>query len=142
MSTRPRDKKEARLLELPLFREADSRAIRHLASAADEASVPAGQTLIQQGRRHHEGFLIERGTAVVEVDGEKIAEIPAGEMVGEMGFFVRGPASATVKAKTEMELLVIPYNRFDQILDDNPRLLRAIANELAVRLVATDALLH
>jgi CRP-like cAMP-binding protein len=142
MATRPRDKKEARLLELPLFREADSRAIRHLASAADEASVPAGQTLIQQGRRHHEGFLIERGTAVVEVDGEKIAEIPAGEMVGEMGFFVRGPASATVKAKTEMELLVIPYNRFDQILDDNPRLLRAIANELAVRLVATDALLH
>lgn len=139
MATKPQDQKEARLLTLPMFKEADAKALRHLASAADEATITPGQTLILQGHHHHEGYVIESGTAAVVVDGNEIAEIPAGEMVGELGFFVRGPASATVQAKTEMEILVIPYNRFDQILDDNPALLRAITNELAARLVATDA---
>lgn len=142
MAPRPTDKKEARLLELPLFRGADQKAVRHLASAADEVSLTAGQVLIEQGRYHQEGYVIEQGTAVVEVDGTEIAEIPEGEMVGELGFFVRGPASATVTARTDMEVLVIPYNRFEQILEENPKLVRAIANELAARLVATDARLR
>jgi CRP-like cAMP-binding protein len=79
---------------------------------------------------------------VVEIDGEEIAEIAEGEFVGELGFFVRGPASATVRAKTDLEVLVIPYNRLDQVLDDNPGLVRAIATELAIRLHRTDARLH
>lgn len=142
MAARSHDEKEARLRKLPLFHRADDKAVRHVAAAADEASLSAGQVLIHQGRHHNEGYVIERGTAVVEVDGQEITEIPEGEMVGELGFFVRGPASATVKARTDMDVLIIPYNRFDQILDDNPRLLRAITDELAARLVATDARLH
>ena len=136
------DQKEARLAGLPLFKGADEKAIRHLASAADEVSINAGQTLIQQGHHHHEGYVIEQGTAAVEVAGAEIAEIPSGQFVGERGFFVRGPATATVRAKTEMDVLVIPYNRFDQILEDNPKLLRGIADELAARLAATDARLR
>jgi CRP-like cAMP-binding protein len=142
MTTRPRDPKEARLLEIPLFKQADQKALRHLSSAADEATLQAGHVLIPQGRHHHECYVIERGTAAVEIDGQEIAEIAEGEFVGELGFFVRGPASATVRAKTDLEVLVIPYNRLDQVLDDNPGLVRAIATELAIRLHRTDARLH
>jgi CRP/FNR family cyclic AMP-dependent transcriptional regulator len=139
---KPSDPKEARLLAVPMFAKADHTALRHLASAADEVSVAAGHVLIEQGRHHHEIYVIESGTAAVEIDGEAIAEITAGEFVGELGFFVQGPASATVRAKTNLEIMVIPYNRFDQILDDNPVLVRAIATELATRLHDTDARLH
>jgi CRP-like cAMP-binding protein len=142
MTTRPRDPKEARLLEIPLFKNADQKALRHLSSAADEASLAAGHALIRQGHHHHECYVIERGTAQVEVEGEIIAEIPAGEFVGELGFFVRDAASATVTAKTDLEVLIIPYNRLDQVLEDNPGLVRAIATELAIRLHNTDAMLH
>jgi CRP/FNR family cyclic AMP-dependent transcriptional regulator len=139
---KPSDPKEARLLALRLFAKADQSALRHLASAADEVSVAAGHVLIEQGRHHHDIYVIEDGSASVEIDGEEIAEITPGEFVGELGFFVQGPATATVRAKTDLELLVIPYNRFDQTLEDNPALVRAIATELAVRLHDTDARLH
>lgn len=132
------DPKEDRLRALDLFKAADDKAIRHLASATDEATLPAGRSLIQQDHNHHEIYVITDGTAVVEVDGTEVADIPAGEFVGELGYFVSAPASATVKAKTDLSVLIIPYNRFDQILDDNPPLVRAIATELAERLYAMD----
>lgn len=137
-----RDMKEERLKAIPLFRNADHTALSHLTSAVDEVSVAPGRVLIRQDHNHNEIFVIASGTASVEVDGEVVAEIPAGEVIGELGFFVQAPASATVKAKTPMDLLVIPYNRFNQILDDNPRLTRDIARELAERLYATDAKLN
>jgi CRP-like cAMP-binding protein len=136
------DTKEIRLQGLPLFKNADKKAISHLASAADEATVPAGQTLIVQGHMSNEMYVIESGTASVLIDGNEVAEIPEGEMFGELGFFVTGPSTATVQAKTEMTVLVIPHNRFDVILNENPDLVREIANELAERLHATDAKLH
>lgn len=132
------DPKEDRLRRLALFKGADREAIDHLASAADEVTVGAGHTLINQGHHHQEMYVLESGGAVVEIDGNQVAEIAAGEFVGELGYFNRSAASATVKTSVESEVLVIPYNRFEQILDDNPHLVRAIAAELADRLQQTD----
>lgn len=142
MSTKANNPKEARLLGLDLFKNASQTALAHLASAADEVTVGAGHTLISQDHNHNELFILERGTASVIIDGNEVAEIEEGEFVGELGFFVAGPATATVKAKTDVTVLVIPYNRFDQILTDNPALVRAIAHELAERLRSTDAKLQ
>ena len=136
------DAKEARLRQLPLFKDADKKAISNLASLADEASVEAGQVLITEGHQHHEVYVIESGTASVMIDGNEVAEIPTGEMVGEVGFFSRQPASATVTAKSDMQVLVIPYNGFDSTMEENPAMVRAILTELAERLYATDAKLH
>ena len=47
-----------------------------------------------------------------------------------------------MQAKSDMALLVIPYNGFDQTMDDNPKMVRAILRRLAERLYATDAKLH
>ncbi|MGI9604723.1 MAG: Crp/Fnr family transcriptional regulator, partial [Acidimicrobiales bacterium] len=104
--------------------------------------VPAGRTIIFEDRNHNDIYVVQSGIASVTIAGDEVAEIPAGEMFGEMGFFVHGNASATVVAKTDMSLLTIPYNRFGQILDENPALVRGIANELAQRLHETDARLH
>lgn len=136
------DEKEKRLQQLPLFKGADRKAISHLASAADEVTVEAGHTLIRQGHIHDEVYIVESGGLTVEVDDNQVAEIPAGELVGELGYFVRSAASATVKVASETVLLVIPYNRLELILDENPQLVRAIANELAARLHAMDERFH
>ncbi|MDH4278009.1 MAG: cyclic nucleotide-binding domain-containing protein [Acidimicrobiia bacterium] len=132
------DAKAERLQNLPLFNGADKDAIEHLAAAADEVTVEAGHTLISQGRHHQEMYVLESGAAVVEIDGRQVAEVVAGEFVGELGYFTKAPASATVRTAAESKLLVIPYNRFEQILDDNPRMVRAIVAELAERLQAAD----
>ncbi|MGI9599393.1 MAG: cyclic nucleotide-binding domain-containing protein [Acidimicrobiales bacterium] len=136
------DVKERRLAGLRLFRGADAKAIRHLASAADEVSVGAGHVLIRQGHNHQELYIIESGGAVVEVDDEQVAEIPAGELIGELGYFVRTTASATVTTSADSTVMVIPYNRFAQILGENPGLVLTIATELAERLHAMDVRLQ
>lgn len=132
------DAKAERLRNLPLFKGAGDEAIQHLASGADEVTVEAGHTLISQGRHHQEMFVLESGEAVVEIDDIQVAKVAAGEFVGELGYFTKAPASATVRTVAECRLLVIPYNRFAQILDDNPRMVRAIVVELAERLQAAD----
>ncbi len=132
------DPKEERLRQLTLFKGADDDAIRRLAAAADEVTVEAGHTLIREGLHHQEMYVLATGGAIVEIGGTKVADIPAGEFVGELSYFNRSPASATVTTSAESNVLVIPYNQFEQILDDNPRLVRAIAAELADRLDATD----
>lgn len=104
------DPKVARIHALPLFRDADKKALGHLASAV--------------------------------VDGEVVAEIPVGEMIGELGMFIRGPASATVRAKTDMTVLVLPHNRVDQSLQENPTAVLGVAKEPAARLRAMDANQH
>ena len=132
------DAKITRLRTIELFKHADKKALQHLASAADEITFAPGAELLRQGHRHTDGFVIMAGAVTVVLDGEVVAEIPEGEMVGELALFGHAAATATVVAKTEVDALSIPYNRFDQILDDNPTLTKAIAQQLAGRLAAMD----
>lgn len=90
------DPKRERLKSLALFRGADDTALDHLVSAVDQVTVAEGHTLIRQGNHHNEMFVLANGSATVEIDGAPVADIPAGEFVGELSFFNRGPATATV----------------------------------------------
>lgn len=141
MPFRQHDAKMDRLQSIELFKNADKQALEHLASAADEITIVAGKALITEGHRHNEGYVIVSGSVEVTVGGKVVAEVPAGELIGELALLSHNVlASATVTAKTETSLLVIPYNRFDEILDDNPSLTKAIAKQLAVRLQHMDQL--
>lgn len=137
-----KDPKLERLHAVPLFAGCDKKELERLSTAIDTISVSAGTTLFRQGAKQHEALVIESGEAEVAIDGEVIATIPAGEMIGEIGLITRSPATATVTAATDMSLLVIPHQRFEAVLHDTPGLAWAIAQELAHRLQATDARLH
>ncbi len=139
MKLHSEDAKEARLAKLPLFQEASRKALKHLAAAADDIEVAEGSEMLRQGAIHHETFIIVSGSATVSIDGTDVATIPAGEMVGELSFFNRGPSTATVTAAEPVALLSIPHNRFQQILDDHPALTQSILIELASRLRQMDA---
>lgn len=141
MPSRHPDAKIDRLRSIELFKNADKKALAHLASAADEVTLSAGTTLLAEGHLHNEGYVIVSGSVEVSVGGEAVAEIPAGELIGELALLTaKSVASATVKTTTETSVLVIPYNRFDEILNDNPSLTKAIAVQLANRLIKMDQL--
>ncbi len=141
MPSRHPDAKIERLQKIELFKNADKKALEHLASAADEITIEAGRALITEGHRHNEGYVIISGSVEVVVGGNVVAEVPSGELIGELALLAHNSvASATVSAKTETSVLVIPYNRFDEILDDNPSLTKAIAKQLANRLQKMDQL--
>ncbi len=132
------DAKIERLKHIPLFKNATNEGLKHLAQAADEIDVKAGTQIIAQGQHNREASIIVSGSVDVVVDNEHVATIPAGEIVGELGLFGSGPSTATVTAAEDVTLLTIPYNRFDQIMEDNPSMVIEIARELAGRLFRMD----
>jgi hypothetical protein len=64
-------------------------------------TLKQGDSLVEQGKPGSEVFLILDGMFVVEVDGEKVAEIGPGAVVGERSALERGLRTATLWATTK-----------------------------------------
>lgn len=95
--------------------------------------------LITEGGTSHEMFWILSGKFVItkmNQDGQNviIGEVYPGELVGEMSFLDNLPRSASVRAKEESEVLVIPHKKFIDVLDHQPRWFRSLMQTMSQRL--------
>jgi hypothetical protein len=70
--------------------------------------LEAGETLIRQGDEGTEMYLLLGGVLDVEIDGETVAELGVGALVGEMAFLEGGTRTATVRAATFARVAVVP----------------------------------
>jgi cAMP-dependent protein kinase regulator len=99
----------ARLKAIPIFSELSEDEANRLAAFATETSVAEGQLLMKQGDYSVELIAIEEGTADVVRDGEKIASLKEGDLIGEMGLFDRQPRNADVVATSPMRVLKLTH---------------------------------
>jgi CRP/FNR family cyclic AMP-dependent transcriptional regulator len=127
------------LAAVPLFSALSKRDLQHLARASDEVQVSAGKTLVEEGASGHEFFLILDGTASVLRNNRKIATLGPGQYFGEMAVLDRQPRSATVKAETDMKVLVLGQREFAAVLDEVPTLCRKLLSTMASRLREADS---
>src|SRR5438128_8300386 len=98
-----------RLKAIPLFSELSDEEARRLAAFASETSIAEGQILMKQGDYSTELIAIEEGTADVLRDGEKIASLKEGDVIGEMGIFEREPRNADVVATSPMRVAKLTH---------------------------------
>lgn len=102
-----------------------------------------GETIIQEGARGGEMYFIESGRVrVTRGRGEEIlrlAELGAGDVVGEMALLTGEPRSATVQALSDVELWAMAQSDFDELVAAYPNLALALSRLLSERLRATDA---
>jgi cyclic nucleotide-binding protein len=73
-----------------------------------------GQAIVQQGDEGRELFLILDGTIDVEVDGDEVAEIGPGALLGELALLEGGKRTATLWATTDVRAVVVPPESVDQ----------------------------
>ncbi len=85
-------------------------ALRALAAGAVQFSLPAGSVLFESGSTPDGVYLLASGRLGVRVAGHAdfTAEIERGELVGEAGWLLGEPRSATVIALRDSELLLLP----------------------------------
>ncbi len=107
---------ESTLRSIALFESLPADARRTIAQHAEELDVPAGNELARQGAFAYEFFVIEDGTASVEVGGSQVAELGAGEFVGELELLGDGTATATVTTVTDAVVWVSTSAEFDGVL--------------------------
>jgi hypothetical protein len=81
--------------------------------------LEAAEALVEQGEPGDELFLLLDGVLVVELDGEELAEIGPGAILGEQALLEGGTRTATLRARTPARVAVIPADQVDrQALED------------------------
>jgi hypothetical protein len=73
-----------------------------------------GDALVQQGDEGRELFLLLDGLIDVEVDGDEVAEIGPGALLGERALLEGGKRTATLWASTPIRVAVIPPEAIDE----------------------------
>jgi hypothetical protein len=77
------------------------------------ATLAEGDTLLRQGDPGTDVFLILDGIFVVEVDGEPVAEIGPGAVVGERAGLTEGRRTATLVARSAARVASVPADALD-----------------------------
>jgi CRP/FNR family transcriptional regulator, cyclic AMP receptor protein len=98
-----------RLKEIPIFSHLSDEEAKRLAAFATETSVAEGQILMKQGDYSTELIAIQEGTADVIQDGNKVASLKEGDLIGEMGLLEREPRNADVIATSPMRVMKLTH---------------------------------
>ena len=135
---RRRDAKAEKLGRLELFRECSQRDLEYLASIADEVDLDQGDILCEEGREGYECFILESGEDEVSLNGQPVAVVGVGDVVGEMALVDGGPRTASVIALTDVHAFSIEQRFFDPLLESAPAVARALLRQLSTRLRRLD----
>src|SRR5919106_5743196 len=90
------------LKRVPLFAGLDPRDLRDIASTMKERRFSAGDVIAREGETGVGFFVIEEGEARVEVDGQEVRRLGAGDYVGEIALIAESPRTATLTADTDI----------------------------------------
>ena len=100
-------------------------------------------TLFMEGDTSQDLYLLVSGKVELLKGDKKISEIKdAGSLFGEMSFLLRESRSATVKANTDVEAVVIPSTEVSAFLEEFPVVAPEITRLLARRLLETTKVVH
>ncbi len=99
--------------------------------------VEPGTVLCLEGAPGDSMFLIVEGEAEIFKGPQRLAALGAGEIFGEMALLTGEERSATVRAKTAMELYELDKSDFDAMLTYAPQLSSGLSRILARRLRET-----
>ena len=85
-------------------------------------AVEAGATIVRLGERHCDLYVVCRGDLeAIGADGERIGLVKEGECFGEMALLLQQRRSATVRALSPCDLLVLDADDFRRIIHDFPQ---------------------
>ncbi len=81
---------------------------------SERRTLEPDETLVEQGAPGDELYLVLDGVLVVDIEGEEVAEIGPGAIVGEKALLEGGTRTATIRARTRSRVAVIPGELIDR----------------------------
>jgi CRP-like cAMP-binding protein len=134
------------LRNIPMFANIEPSKLKLLAFTSERLTFGEGDTLFSQGDSGDAAFIIVDGEADVMIDTPDgpltVAHFKKNDIVGEIAILTDVPRTATVKASTKLETMVISKELFFRLIMEFPQIAVEIMRELAKRLEATNARLR
>jgi Cyclic nucleotide-binding domain len=91
-----------------------SRLLMHGASRLPRRELSTGETLVEQDEPGTALFLVLDGMLDVDVDGEVVAQVGPGAILGVRAPLEGGMRTSTLRAATRCRVVVIPQSELDQ----------------------------
>lgn len=127
------------LTGVPFFNDFDDDTLKKASQLGERSEIAAGTVLIDQGRHGDACYVIVEGQAMVQMNGQYVATVGAGSMVGEMALVEYRPRSASVVAETDMVLVSFGTKEFRTLLDTSPEVRESVLAQLNKRLRDNEA---
>jgi CRP/FNR family cyclic AMP-dependent transcriptional regulator len=122
------------LRDAPLFSAMSDKDIGRVRSIAKVVTHEEGQPVVEEDQTAIGFHIILDGSADASVGGVSVAKLGPGDYFGEMSLLDGKPRSATVRATSDLQTLVIPSWDFNHMLDQHPGMMRGLLVELCRRL--------
>jgi hypothetical protein len=90
-----------------------SRSIMREGTASKPRRLEIDETLVEQGETGNELYLILDGVLAAEVDGETVAEVGPGAILGERAVVEGGKRTATLRAVTPAKIVEVGADEID-----------------------------
>jgi len=119
---------------IPLFSGVSKKGLRLIVAAADEITVRSGRDLVLEGDHGRHLYVIVDGSTQVIRGGRKVATLGPGDFFGELALISGAPRTATVTTETETTVMVLDPRRFDVVMDEEPKVAKAVMATMADRL--------
>jgi MFS family permease len=117
---------EYRLLRaLPMFAPLPVAQLEELAMRVTHVGRPAGETIIREGEPGDRFYVIAQGEVDVTEGGRFRRTEPAGDCFGEIALLREVPRTATVVARTDVDLLALDRKEFLAAITGDQRALAA-----------------
>ena len=124
--------------KVPLFAGCSKRELSRIAAITDELGVRKGNTLIREGERGREFFVIVEGTVRVTRGSRKLRDMGPGDWAGEIALIADSPRTATVVTTSPCRLLVVTDRAFKAVIEETPSIALKLMQALGDRLHATE----
>jgi NTE family protein len=121
--------------DFALFRTLSSEQRAKTLGAMVRRDLVRGEMLVAQGDPSDSLFMVLHGALAVHRTGDSLpfAELRAGELVGEVGFFANVPRTANVIAIRDTSVLVLTRAAYQSLAEDTPAIAEALLAALALR---------
>jgi CRP-like cAMP-binding protein len=128
-----------KLSRIELVRSIPPEEMEDVLVCVQPVMVSAGSVIFEQGDEGDALYFVDRGKLAVSITDpggarKEIARLADGESFGEMALLTGEPRTATVSAATDVSLLKIDKEHFDELIDRSPTIRAAIERLNAQRL--------
>ena len=103
----------------------------------------ADEVIIHEGEKNRDLYILSEGFLEVSVKGGDkkivVSEIAAPEILGEISFLNGSPRTATVSAKSDVEIFILSYDKVKQEISEIPTWFKMVLLAFTNRMKSCDA---